>query len=78
MRSCATSSPSHGHHARWLPHPILAFVVGVLLAATGASAAQADPPTRSTEPPFDFETSLFCGFPGRHLRRTARLSGLPW
>jgi hypothetical protein len=44
---------------------ILAFVVGMLLAGTVASAAQADPPTRTTEPPFDFETSLFCGFPLR-------------
>jgi hypothetical protein len=44
---------------------ILAFVVGVLLAATFGGAAQANPPTRTTEPPFDFETSLFCGFPLR-------------
>jgi hypothetical protein len=38
----------------------------VLLAATVTSAAQAVPPTRETEPPFDFDnTSLFCGFPLR-------------
>ena len=38
----------------------------MLLAATVASAAQAAPPTRATEPPFDFDnTSLFCGFPLR-------------
>jgi hypothetical protein len=44
---------------------ILVPVVGVLLAAMVASTAQADPPTRTTEPPFDFESSLFCGFPLR-------------
>jgi hypothetical protein len=37
----------------------------MLFAATVASAAQADPPTRTTEPPFDFESSQFCGFPVR-------------
>jgi hypothetical protein len=43
-----------------------ALVVGLLFAATVASAAQAVPPTRSTEPPFDFDnSSLFCGFPTR-------------
>jgi hypothetical protein len=30
-----------------------------------AGTAQANPPTRTTEPPFDFENSLFCGFPLR-------------
>src|SRR6266550_7900757 len=41
-------------------------VLGVLFAATLASAAQAVPPTRTTEPPFDFDNvSLFCGFPLR-------------
>jgi hypothetical protein len=45
---------------------IAALVVGVLFAATIAGAAQAEPPTRTTEPPFDFDnTSLFCGFPLR-------------
>lgn len=44
----------------------LAVVVSVLFGATVASAAQAVPPTRSTEPPFDFDNnSLFCGFPLR-------------
>jgi hypothetical protein len=43
-----------------------ALVVGLLSAATVASAAQAVPPTRSTEPPFDIKnSSLFCGFPLR-------------
>ena len=43
-----------------------ALVVGLLSAATVASAAQAVPPTRTTEPPFDFENdSVFCGFPLR-------------
>jgi len=43
-----------------------ALVVGLLFAATVASAAQAVPPRRSTEPPFDIEnSSLFCGFPLR-------------
>jgi hypothetical protein len=40
-----------------------ALTVSVLFAATVAGAAQADPPTRTTEPPFDFESSQFCGFP---------------
>jgi hypothetical protein len=35
----------------------------MLLGAMVAIAAQADPPTRTTEPPFDFNSSLFCGFP---------------
>ena len=40
--------------------------MGLLFAATVAGAAQAVPPTRSTEPPFDFDnSSLFCGFPTR-------------
>jgi hypothetical protein len=44
----------------------LALLVSVLFAATAASAAQAVPPTRSTEPPFNFDnSSLFCGFPLR-------------
>ena len=43
-----------------------ALVVGLLFAATVASAAQAVPPTRSTEPPFEIDnSSLFCGFPLR-------------
>src|SRR3954452_12721116 len=54
------SANGHGRHA-----PIVAFMTAVLLAATVATVAQADPPTRTTEPPFDFETSLFCGFPLR-------------
>jgi hypothetical protein len=38
----------------------------VLFAATLASAAQAVAPTRTTEPPLDFDnSSLFCGFPLR-------------
>jgi len=46
---------------------ILAVVLlGALFAATLASTAQAVPPTRTTEPPFDFDSnSLFCGFPLR-------------
>jgi hypothetical protein len=45
---------------------ILALLAGMLLAATVASPAQAEPPTRETEPPFDFDSSsLFCGFPLR-------------
>jgi hypothetical protein len=44
----------------------LALLAGTLFAATVASPAQAVPPTRSTEPPFDFDnSSLFCGFPLR-------------
>jgi hypothetical protein len=44
----------------------LALLAGVLFAATVASAAQAVPPTREKEPPFDFDSSsLFCGFPLR-------------
>jgi hypothetical protein len=38
----------------------------MLLAVTVVSPAQAAPPTRETEPPFDFDnSSLFCGFPMR-------------
>ena len=41
-------------------------LLGALFAATLASTAQAVPPTRTTEPPFDFDSnSLFCGFPLR-------------
>ena len=40
-------------------------VVVMLIAAIAAGSAQASPPTRTTEPPFDFETTLFCGFPLR-------------
>lgn len=37
-----------------------------MLLAAMAGPAQATPPTRSTEPPFDFASnSLFCGFPLR-------------
>src|SRR2546423_3986108 len=44
----------------------LALAVGMLFAATFAGAAQAVPPTRSTEAPFDFDSSsTFCGFPLR-------------
>jgi hypothetical protein len=44
----------------------LALVAGLLLAASVASPAQAAPPTRETEPPFDFDSnSVFCGFPMR-------------
>jgi hypothetical protein len=44
----------------------LALLAGLLFAATVASTAQAVPPTRETEPPFDFDNiSLFCGFPLR-------------
>ena len=43
-----------------------AVVVGLMLAATIAGAAQAVPPTRSTEPPLEIDnSSLFCGFPLR-------------
>ncbi|MDP9335096.1 MAG: hypothetical protein M3Q30_17575 [Actinomycetota bacterium] len=45
---------------------ILALLAGMLLAATVAGAAHAEPPTRTTEPPFEFDSStLFCGFPLR-------------
>jgi hypothetical protein len=45
---------------------ILALLAGVLLAVSVSSPAQAAPPTRETEPPFDFGSdSLFCGFPMR-------------
>ena len=45
---------------------IHAFLVAVLGAVAATSAAQAAPPTRTTEPPFDFDSSsLFCGFPMR-------------
>jgi hypothetical protein len=45
---------------------VLALAAGVLLAAMFAAAAQAVPPTRSTEPPFDFDnSSVYCGFPLR-------------
>jgi hypothetical protein len=45
---------------------ILALLAGVLFVATAVSPAQAAPPTRETEPPFDFDrSSLFCGFPLR-------------
>lgn len=37
-------------------------VTTMVVASTWAPAALADPPTRTTEPPFDFNTSLFCGF----------------
>jgi len=44
----------------------LSLIAGVLFGATLTSAAQAVPPTRTTEPPFDFDnSSLFCGFPLR-------------
>jgi hypothetical protein len=43
---------------------VLATVTSVLIAAM-ATSAHADPPTRTTEPPFDFESALFCGFPVR-------------
>ena len=44
---------------------IYSFVVAALGVLMVTSAASAAPPTRTTEPPFDFETSLFCGFPLR-------------
>jgi hypothetical protein len=44
---------------------VLALLAGMLLAAT-VGTAHAEPPTRATEPPFDFASStLFCGFPLR-------------
>ena len=43
-----------------------ALLTSVVLAAALASTAQAVPPIRETEEPFDFENiSLFCGFPLR-------------
>ena len=43
-----------------------ALLVGALLVGTLANSAQAVPPTRETEPPFDFDnSSLYCGFPMR-------------
>jgi hypothetical protein len=56
---------------------ILALLAGVLLATTVVSPAQAAPPTRETEPPFDFDSnSLFCGFPMRAetLRNTVKIA----
>jgi hypothetical protein len=56
---------------------ILALLAGVLLATTVVSPAQAAPPTRETEPPFDFDSnSLFCGFPMRAetLRNTVKIT----
>jgi hypothetical protein len=48
------------------PVVVIALLASVVLAATVASTAQAVPPTRTTEPPFDFANiSLFCGFPLR-------------
>ena len=44
---------------------VYALVAAVLSALVVTSASQAAPPTRTTEPPFDFETPLFCGFPLR-------------
>src|SRR5689334_25080737 len=44
----------------------LSLIAGLVLASTLTGAAQAAPPTRTTEPPFDFDnSSLFCGFPMR-------------
>ena len=54
-----------------------AVVVGLLCAGTFGSGAQAVPPTRSTEPPFDIEnSSVFCGFPLRAetLRNNVRIT----
>jgi hypothetical protein len=42
---------------------VLAAATSTVLAALVASGAQADPPKRTTEAPFDFQTSAFCGFP---------------
>jgi hypothetical protein len=45
---------------------IAVAMLGALFAATVASTAQALPPTREVEQPFDFDSnSLFCGFPLR-------------
>jgi hypothetical protein len=42
------------------------LAVALAFAAVSGGGAQADPPTRSAEPPFDFESnSVFCGFPLR-------------
>src|SRR5829696_8589445 len=44
----------------------VAVLAALLFAAVVASTAQAVPPTRETEQPFDFDSnSLFCGFPLR-------------
>jgi hypothetical protein len=56
---------------------ILTLLAGVLFAATVVSPAQAAPPTRETEPPFDFDSSsLFCGFPLRAetLRKSVKIT----
>ena len=46
-----------------VPRFLLWHSSGALFAATLASTAQAVPPTRTTEPPVDFDSnSLFCGF----------------
>ncbi len=53
------------------------LLAGVLFAATFASAAHAVPPTRETEPPFDFDSiSVFCGFPlrARTLRNNVKIT----
>jgi hypothetical protein len=44
----------------------LALLIGVVLAGALAGSAQAVPPTRTTEAPFEFDnSSVFCGFPLR-------------
>jgi hypothetical protein len=70
-RKLRPSRPSHAATAA------LALLAGALFAATVTSAAQAVPPTRETEPPFDFDnSSLFCGFPLRAetLRNNVRIT----
>jgi hypothetical protein len=60
------SPPCFGVDRRRASILALSLLVSVLFAATLASAAQAVTPTRSTEPPFEFDnSSLFCGFPLR-------------
>jgi hypothetical protein len=45
---------------------VVGLAVGLLLAAGFTGGAQGTPPTRSTEPPFEFDnSSVFCGFPMR-------------
>ena len=43
----------------------MALLASVLIATVVASSAQAVPPTRESEPPSNFDSSLFCGFPLR-------------
>jgi hypothetical protein len=62
---------------RLLNAVVFALVLGTALAVTIAAPASGTPPTRTTEPPFDFASdSLFCGFPLRSetLRNNVKIT----